>query len=150
MTETIKGIQDSGVVACAKHYIMNEQEHYRDLVHANVDDKTMHELYLWYVQSQGVIESCGANISLKAIRRLRPCWCWLYHGVRIPDRTPPVRFLKFTNIYADLTTWTTIATAPKTLIFSTTCSRTNLTSKVSVRVHWGVRCIYLLNSPSYE
>lgn len=26
---------------------MNEQEHYRDFVHANVDDKTLHELYLW-------------------------------------------------------------------------------------------------------
>jgi beta-glucosidase len=49
MTETIKGIQDSGVIACAKHYVMNEQEHYRDFIHANVDDKTMHELYLWYV-----------------------------------------------------------------------------------------------------
>ena len=47
MAETIKGIQDAGVVACAKHYIMNEQEHYRDFVSANVDDKTLHELYLW-------------------------------------------------------------------------------------------------------
>ena len=52
--ETIKGIQDAGVVACAKHYIMNEQEHNReatatvDLAYsANLDDKTMHELYLW-------------------------------------------------------------------------------------------------------
>ena len=25
MAETIKGIQDSGVIACAKHYIANEQ-----------------------------------------------------------------------------------------------------------------------------
>lgn len=51
--ETIKGIQDSGVIACAKHYIMNEQEHNRDkngdiaAYSANVDDRTMHELYLW-------------------------------------------------------------------------------------------------------
>ncbi|CZT02923.1 probable beta-glucosidase [Rhynchosporium graminicola] len=55
MAETIKGIQSSGVVACAKHLIMNEQEHRRDLdaglnkqaYSANVDDVTMHELYLW-------------------------------------------------------------------------------------------------------
>jgi beta-glucosidase-like glycosyl hydrolase len=53
--ETIKGIQDAGVIANAKHYIMNEQEHNRDAngpipaYSANVDDKTMHETYLWYV-----------------------------------------------------------------------------------------------------
>ncbi|KAI0901687.1 glycoside hydrolase family 3 protein [Annulohypoxylon nitens] len=58
--ETIKGIQDEGVIACAKHYIGNEQEHFRQVgeaqgygynitetVSANIDDKTMHELYLW-------------------------------------------------------------------------------------------------------
>lgn len=61
MAETIKGIQDAGVIACAKHYILNEQEHFRLLGEAkgygynitasassNVDDRTMHELYLWY------------------------------------------------------------------------------------------------------
>ena len=49
MRETVAGLQDSNVVATAKHYVMNEQEHYRDWVQANVDDKTMHELYLWLV-----------------------------------------------------------------------------------------------------
>ncbi|KAG4027994.1 hypothetical protein MFRU_025g00600 [Monilinia fructicola] len=53
MAATIEGIQDAGVVACAKHYIMNEQEHFREpgwsnaAYSANLDDKTMHELYLW-------------------------------------------------------------------------------------------------------
>ncbi len=54
MGETIKGIQDAGVIACGKHYIGNEQEHNRestDTVNfaysANIDDVTMHELYLW-------------------------------------------------------------------------------------------------------
>lgn len=60
MAETIKGIQDAGVIACAKHYILNEQEHFRQAgeaqgygytitqsISSNVDDKTMHELYLW-------------------------------------------------------------------------------------------------------
>ncbi|KAI9373428.1 glycosyl hydrolase family 3 N terminal domain-containing protein [Aspergillus egyptiacus] len=58
--ESIKGIQDAGVIATAKHYIVNEQEHFRQLpdaetfgynisnaISANLDDKTMHELYLW-------------------------------------------------------------------------------------------------------
>ncbi len=55
MAETIEGIQDAGVVACAKHYVGNEQEHFRQAVggltkfaySANIDDVTMHELYLW-------------------------------------------------------------------------------------------------------
>lgn len=41
--------------AFAKHYIGNEQETYRNpvgnvsSVSSNLDDKTMHELYLWSV-----------------------------------------------------------------------------------------------------
>ncbi|KAK7753481.1 beta-glucosidase [Diatrype stigma] len=60
MAETVKGIQDAGVIACAKHYIGNEQEHFRQVgeangygynitetVSSNIDDRAMHELYLW-------------------------------------------------------------------------------------------------------
>lgn len=53
--QTVKGIQDAGIMACTKHYILNEQEHFRqpstDPVlpssSSNLDDRTMHELYLW-------------------------------------------------------------------------------------------------------
>ncbi|KAM7192079.1 family 3 putative glycoside hydrolase [Naviculisporaceae sp. PSN 640] len=60
MAETIKGIQDAGTIACAKHWVGNEQEHFRQVGEArnygynisetlssNIDDKTMHELYMW-------------------------------------------------------------------------------------------------------
>ncbi|KAI9736750.1 MAG: hypothetical protein M1834_000954 [Cirrosporium novae-zelandiae] len=61
MAETIEGIQSAGVIACAKHYIGNEQEHFRQVgeaqgygftgikeaVSSNIDDQTLHELYLW-------------------------------------------------------------------------------------------------------
>jgi beta-glucosidase len=57
VAESVRGIQDAGVIACTKHYIMNEQEHFRqpgqfegefvDAVSSNLDDKTLHELYLW-------------------------------------------------------------------------------------------------------
>lgn len=60
VAETIRGIQDAGVIACTKHFILNEQEHFRQAGEAqgykfnvsessssNVDDVTMHELYLW-------------------------------------------------------------------------------------------------------
>ncbi|RMJ21568.1 hypothetical protein PHISP_07565 [Aspergillus sp. HF37] len=54
-SETIQGIQGHGVMATAKHYVMNEQEHFRqagDLgsataVSSNVDDRALHEVFLW-------------------------------------------------------------------------------------------------------
>lgn len=53
--ETIKGMQDEGVMATAKHYIANEQEHFRQAnewltphaISSNIDDRTLHEVYLW-------------------------------------------------------------------------------------------------------
>ena len=47
---TVKGIQAAGIMACTKHYIANEQEHYRqgappasvkEAISSNIDDKTM-------------------------------------------------------------------------------------------------------------
>ncbi|KAI9683030.1 MAG: hypothetical protein M1822_006223 [Bathelium mastoideum] len=56
---TVQGMQEL-VMATTKHYILNEQEHFRQVPEAqgygfnitgtgsaNLDDKTMHELYLW-------------------------------------------------------------------------------------------------------
>lgn len=43
---TITGIQSQGVQACAKHYLNNEQEHFRETSSSNVDDRTQHEIYL--------------------------------------------------------------------------------------------------------
>lgn len=55
--ETVSGIQSTGVQATTKHYILNEQETQRnpstvngtaiDAFSSNIDDKTMHETYLW-------------------------------------------------------------------------------------------------------
>lgn len=54
VANTIQGMQSSGIMACTKHYILNEQEHFRqggtnisDSISSNLDDVTMHELYLW-------------------------------------------------------------------------------------------------------
>lgn len=53
--ETIKGIQKAGVIATAKHYVGNEQEHFRqawewgtpNAISSNIDDRTLHEIYAW-------------------------------------------------------------------------------------------------------
>ncbi|KAJ6617970.1 beta-glucosidase [Mycena sp. CBHHK59/15] len=43
--ETILGMQEGGVQACAKHLINNEQEHFRMQESSDVDDRTQHEIY---------------------------------------------------------------------------------------------------------
>ncbi|KAK5125392.1 hypothetical protein LTR85_000501 [Meristemomyces frigidus] len=56
VAQTVKGIQAAGIMACTKHYIGYEQEHFRqgapptsvtEPISSNIDDVTMHELYLW-------------------------------------------------------------------------------------------------------
>ncbi|QSZ36677.1 hypothetical protein DSL72_006558 [Monilinia vaccinii-corymbosi] len=52
---TIKGIQEEGVIATIKHFIGNEQEHFRqsyewglpNALSSNIDDRSLHELYGW-------------------------------------------------------------------------------------------------------
>ncbi|KAK7994089.1 GTP binding protein [Apiospora arundinis] len=56
VADTVEGMQSTGAVASTKHFIMNEQERNRNpegnvaAVSSNIDDKTMHELYLWPFQ----------------------------------------------------------------------------------------------------
>lgn len=61
MEETITGMQSNGLQACAKHWVAYEQESQRnptytggltgdiiyESVSSNLDDRTMHELYMW-------------------------------------------------------------------------------------------------------
>ena len=59
-------MQSQSVVASIKHFIANEQETNRNpsgnvsAVSSNIDDKTMHETYLWPFQD--AIHAGGANI----------------------------------------------------------------------------------------
>lgn len=53
--QTIRGIQNVGVMATAKHFVGNEQEHFRqawewgtpNAISSNIDDRTLHEIYAW-------------------------------------------------------------------------------------------------------
>ncbi|KAI0537386.1 glycoside hydrolase family 3 protein [Xylaria digitata] len=57
MNASVAGIQSAGVQACSKHIVANEQETQRtsttsdgrviEAISSNVDDRTLHELYLW-------------------------------------------------------------------------------------------------------
>ncbi|KAL7928154.1 family 3 glycoside hydrolase [Trichoderma chlorosporum] len=65
VAQTITGIQSVGVQATAKHFILNEQEHNRDTMSSNADDRTLHELYAWpfadAVQANVAAVMCSYN-----------------------------------------------------------------------------------------
>ncbi|KAK0754616.1 glycoside hydrolase superfamily [Schizothecium vesticola] len=56
VAETVSAVQSVGVITSTKHFIGNEQETNRNpvgdvqSVSSNIDDRTMHELYLWPFQ----------------------------------------------------------------------------------------------------
>ncbi|KAK1770940.1 putative beta-glucosidase M [Phialemonium atrogriseum] len=64
--ETVSAIQGVGVITSTKHYIANEQESYRNpsgdiqASSSNIDDRTLHELYLWPFQD--AIHAGSGNI----------------------------------------------------------------------------------------
>ncbi|KAI3322991.1 glycoside hydrolase family 3 protein [Xylariaceae sp. AK1471] len=65
---TVKGVQEQGVIATLKHYVANEQEVYRmynpvqQAYSSNIDDRTLHELYLWPF-AEGVRAGAGAVLT---------------------------------------------------------------------------------------
>ena len=62
---TIEGVQSVGVIATIKHLVANEQEMYRMYnlvkpgIYSKLDDRTMHELYLWPF-AEGVRSGVGS------------------------------------------------------------------------------------------
>lgn len=47
---SVEVIQSQGVIACAKHFVGNQQEHFRGgsggiTASSNIDDRTLHEIY---------------------------------------------------------------------------------------------------------
>lgn len=42
----IKGVQQNGVAACIKHYLLNDQETYRGHINVEVDERALNEIYL--------------------------------------------------------------------------------------------------------
>lgn len=47
LSETIEGMQGSGVQATAKHWLVNEQELNRETMSSDVPDRVLRELYVW-------------------------------------------------------------------------------------------------------
>ncbi|KAJ5953555.1 hypothetical protein N7454_000451 [Penicillium verhagenii] len=82
--ETVAGVQSSGVGASTKHFIANEQEtnrnpgtntqgEYMEAVSSNIDDKTMHELYLWPFQDAVRAGSASVMCSYQRVNNSYGC-----------------------------------------------------------------------------
>ncbi|KAI8141064.1 glycoside hydrolase superfamily [Fennellomyces sp. T-0311] len=46
-SHTVESIQDQGVIAVAKHFVLNNQEANRKNASSNADRRTLHEVYVW-------------------------------------------------------------------------------------------------------
>jgi len=42
----IQGVQKNGVAACVKHYVLNDQEKWRDKISVDISDRALYEIYL--------------------------------------------------------------------------------------------------------
>jgi len=69
----IKGIQSNGIMANMKHYVNNNQETHRMSQSANVDDRTLHEMY--YPPFKAAIEAgvASAMCSYNKINHIPSC-----------------------------------------------------------------------------
>lgn len=89
---TIKGMQSTGLIACVKHYIGNEQEMHRmsSIVTQGyssiIDDRTLHELYAWPF-AESVRAGVGSLMTAyNDVRSLSPCAVMKSILTWIPDQ----------------------------------------------------------------
>ncbi|KAL4936770.1 putative beta-glucosidase M [Aspergillus oleicola] len=84
VSESVKGLQSQNVATSVKHFIANEQETNRNptiddngnavqSVSSNIDDKTMHELYLWPFQDAVLAGATNFMCSYQRINNSYGC-----------------------------------------------------------------------------
>lgn len=69
----IKGVQEQDVAACVKHYIANNQEYERFQVNAEIDERTLREIYLPGFKS-AVVDGKALTV-MSAYNKFRGNWC---------------------------------------------------------------------------
>jgi beta-glucosidase len=69
----VKGVQSEKVVACAKHYVANNQEWERTTISANIDERTLREIYL--PAFKAAVEEGGAWTVMSAYNKLNGEYC---------------------------------------------------------------------------
>ncbi|MCB0561531.1 MAG: glycoside hydrolase family 3 C-terminal domain-containing protein [Lewinellaceae bacterium] len=93
----IKGVQQNGVAACLKHYVLNNQERWRDHINVEVSDRALYEIYL--PAFKAAVEEGGAWSVMGAYNQFRGQHCchhelllnqilkedWGFDGVVVTD-----------------------------------------------------------------
>jgi beta-glucosidase len=68
-----KGVQEQGVAACAKHYIANTLEYYRDEVNVEMSERALREIYL--PAYKAVVQEADVLSVMSAYNKLRGTYC---------------------------------------------------------------------------
>ena len=92
----IKGVQKNGVAACVKHYVLNNQEHWRSKINVEVGDRALYEIYLPAFKAS--VKEAGVWAIMGAYNKFRGKYTthnpilhkilksdWKYDGVVISD-----------------------------------------------------------------
>ena len=69
----IQGVQSQGVASCVKHFALNSQAYNQYTVSSEVDDRTLHEIYL--PAFEAAIQRGGAMTVMAAYNKVRGLWC---------------------------------------------------------------------------
>lgn len=73
-----RGVQKYGVIACPKHFCLNSVENLRFSVSANVDEETLHDVYLWHFNE---CFKAGAGSVMSAYNKVNGTYCGENHEV---------------------------------------------------------------------
>lgn len=93
----IKGVQESDVAACVKHFALNNQESHRSRINTVVDDRTLYEIYL--PAFKAAVQEGGVWSVMGSYNRYRQQFCchneflindilkseWGFDGVVVSD-----------------------------------------------------------------
>ena len=110
----IKGVQSQGAMACIKHYALNNQEWNRHHVSSDVDERTLHEIYLpafraaveeaqvgSFMASYNLINSVHATentyLNIDVLRKM-----WGFEGILMSDWTATYSAINAANGGLDL------------------------------------------------
>ena len=69
----IKGEQAQGVSSCAKHFVANNQEHERNSINVEMDERALRELYL--PSFHACVQEAGVLTVMGAYNQFRGCHC---------------------------------------------------------------------------
>ena len=93
----IEGLQEGGVSASLKHYAVNSQEKYREALSAEIDERTLREIYLRGFEI--AVKKSAPDTVMCAYNKINAVWCsenkhllteilkdeWGYDGVVVSD-----------------------------------------------------------------